>query len=110
MKDVIIAGGGLAGLTSAIHLSRAGLHVTIVEKHPYPIHKVCGEYISNEILPYLQWLGADPAVLEPARINRVCISSVSGKSVETGLPVGGFGVSRYSLDQFLMQQALNNGC
>jgi flavin-dependent dehydrogenase len=110
MRDVIIAGGGLAGLTSAIHLSRAGLHVTVVEKHPYPRHKVCGEYISNEVLPYLQWLGADPAVLQPAQINRVSISAVTGKMVETILPMGGFGISRYTLDQFLMQQAINNGC
>ncbi|GAA3929969.1 FAD-dependent oxidoreductase [Chitinophaga oryziterrae] len=110
MRDVIIAGGGLAGLTSAIHLSRAGLHVTVVEKHPYPRHKVCGEYISNEVLPYLQWLGADPAVLQPAQINRVSISAITGKMVETILPMGGFGISRYTFDQFLMQQAVNNGC
>lgn len=110
LRDVVIVGGGLAGLTSAIHLSRAGLHVTVVEKNQYPGHKVCGEYVSNEVLPYLQWLGADPAVLQPARINRVCISAVSGKMVETPLPIGGFGVSRYALDQFLMQQALKNGC
>jgi flavin-dependent dehydrogenase len=110
VRDVLIVGGGLAGLTSAIHLSRAGLHVTVVEKHQYPGHKVCGEYISNEVLPYLQWLGADPAVLQPAQIDRVCISAVSGKMVETPLPIGGFGVSRYRFDQFLMQQALNNGC
>lgn len=110
VRDVLIVGGGLAGLTSAIHLSRAGLRVTVVEKHQYPAHKVCGEYISNEVLPYLQWLGADPAVLQPAQINRVCISAVSGKMVETPLPIGGFGISRYTLDQFLMLQAVNNGC
>jgi menaquinone-9 beta-reductase len=110
VRDVLIAGGGLAGLTSAIHLSRAGLRVTVVEKHQYPAHKVCGEYISNEVLPYLKWLGADPAVLQPAQINRVSISAVSGKMVETPLPIGGFGVSRYTLDQFLMLQAVNNGC
>jgi len=110
MRDVIIAGGGLAGLTSAIHLSRKGLHVTIIEKHPYPRHKVCGEYISNEVLPYLRKLGADPAVLEPARIDRVSISAVTSKMVETILPMGGFGISRYTFDQFLMQQAVSNGC
>lgn len=108
--NVIIVGGGLAGLTSAIHLSRAGVPVTIIEKHPYPRHKVCGEYISNEVLPYLQRLGADPAVLQPALINRVCVSAVSGKLVETRLPLGGFGVSRYALDHYLMQVAADNGC
>lgn len=107
--DVIIVGGGLAGLTGALHLLRAGLRVIVIEKHPFPRHKVCGEYISNEVLPYLQWLGADPGVLQPARINRVKISAVSGKSVEADLPLGGFGISRYALDQFLMQRMVAAG-
>ncbi|PWV56746.1 NAD(P)/FAD-dependent oxidoreductase [Chitinophaga sp. S165] len=107
--DVIIVGGGLAGLTGALHLLRAGLRVTVIEKYPFPRHKVCGEYISNEVLPYLQWLGADPAVLGPARISRVRVSAVSGKSVEAQLPLGGFGISRYALDQFLMQQVVAAG-
>jgi menaquinone-9 beta-reductase len=109
VSDVIIVGGGLAGLTSALHLSRAGLHVIVIEKHPYPRHKVCGEYISNEVVPYLQWLGADPAAVNPAYIDRVSVSAVSGKTVSTRLPMGGFGISRYVLDRFLMQQAVNNG-
>jgi len=109
VNDIIIVGGGLAGLTSALHLLRAGLRVTVIEKSSFPKHKVCGEYISNEVLPYLQWLGADPAVLQPARIERVCISTVSGKSVEAALPLGGFGISRYALDHFLMQKVLAAG-
>ena len=55
-KEVLILGGGLAGLTAAIHLSKLGLQVTVIEKNGYPKHKVCGEYISNEVLPYFAWL------------------------------------------------------
>lgn len=109
VNDVIIVGGGLAGLTSALHLLRAGLRVTVIERNAFPKHKVCGEYISNEVLPYLQWLGADPAVLQPARIERVCLSTVSGKRIEAALPLGGFGISRYTLDHFLMQRVLAAG-
>ncbi|NLU90928.1 NAD(P)/FAD-dependent oxidoreductase [Chitinophaga sp. Ak27] len=108
-RDVIIIGGGLSGLTSAIHLSKAGLHVTVIEKNTYPLHKVCGEYVSNEVLPYLASLGADPAVLGPSRISRLIISDHYGKTLETALPLGGFGISRYAFDQFLMQQTLQSG-
>ncbi|WP_220101243.1 NAD(P)/FAD-dependent oxidoreductase [Chitinophaga oryzae] len=106
---IIIIGGGLAGLTSAIHLARAGLPVSLVEKNTYPRHKVCGEYISNEVLPYLQWLGADPAVLAPADISRLLLSAANGKTISATLPLGGFGVSRYTLDHFLLNKALAAG-
>lgn len=68
--DVLIIGGGLAGLAAAIHLSQKGKVVTVVEKSAYPRHKVCGEYISNEIIPYLESLGMDVTLLHPARINQ----------------------------------------
>ena len=54
--DVVIIGGGLAGLTCALHLSRKGVDVLLIEKNTYPHHKVCGEYVSNEVLPYLKRL------------------------------------------------------
>ena len=53
--DVIIIGGGLAGLCNAIHLSKFGKSVLLIEKKSYPKQKVCGEYISNEVLLYLNY-------------------------------------------------------
>jgi flavin-dependent dehydrogenase len=108
--DIIIIGGGLAGLVSAIHLSKAGLAVTLIEKNEYPKHKVCGEYVSNEVLPYLQHLGADPLTTGAKKINRFLLSTTRGKTIETTLPLGGFGVSRYTLDDFLSQKAIQNNC
>lgn len=106
--DIIIIGGGLAGLVSAIHLSKAGLAVTVIEKNEYPKHKVCGEYISNEVLPYLQSLGVDPLTIGAKKINRFLLSTTRGKTIETKLPLGGFGVSRFTLDHFLLQNAVKN--
>ncbi|SOD79211.1 NAD(P)/FAD-dependent oxidoreductase [Spirosoma fluviale] len=103
--DVLIIGGGLAGLTAGIHLARAGVHVLLLEKQAYPQHKVCGEYISNEVLPYLQHLGVGIDELNPSRISRFLLSTAAGKTVESTLPLGGFGVSRYTLDQFLADKA-----
>jgi len=106
VKDVIIVGGGLSGLVNSILLARSGLKVQLIEKNRYPFHKVCGEYISNEVKPYLDSLGLYPHAIGPVDINRFELSSVSGKIAKSDLALGGFGISRYSLDQFLVKQAI----
>lgn len=108
--DVIIIGGGLAGLTAALHLSKKGLKVTLIEKYTYPRHKVCGEYLSSEVLPYLDWLGLDILQLHPTIINKLKFTHQNGKTANVHLPLGGLGVSRYSLDNFLYLKAIAMGC
>jgi flavin-dependent dehydrogenase len=109
-SEVIIVGGGLAGLISAIHLSGLGFQIIVIEKNSYPKDKVCGEYISNEVLPYLRWLKINLEELHPTNITKLHFSTSAGKSITTSLPLGGFGVSRYALDNFLFQKAVANGC
>jgi len=108
--DVIIIGGGLAGLTSAIHLSKFGLKVILIEKNEYPKHKVCGEYISNEVLPYFKWLGLDISDLKPSMISKMKFSTAKGKIISGDLTLGGFGISRYELDNYLYHKAIEKGC
>ena len=109
-SDVLIIGGGLAGLVNAIRLTRAGLNVIVIEKNDFPKHKVCGEYISNEVLPYLRFLDVDPMTLGAKHISRFLIATAGGKTIEAKLPVGGFSVSRYALDNFLFKKAKEDGC
>jgi len=108
--EVLIIGGGLAGLTSAIHLRKTGCKVIVIEKNSYPKHKVCGEYISNEVLPYFEWLGINIEELKPTHISTLKFSSESGRTIETQLPLGGFGISRFTLDEFLFQKASAQNC
>jgi len=96
--DIIIVGGGLAGLTTALHLCQHDINVLLIEKHAYPHHKVCGEYVSNEVLPYLNSIGVDPVENGAKEISRFEISNQQGNLIETQLPLGGFGMSRYALD------------
>ncbi|MFS4491809.1 NAD(P)/FAD-dependent oxidoreductase [Maribacter sp. 2308TA10-17] len=107
--DVIIVGGGLAGLTAAIHLSKEKHSVLVLEKKPYPHHKVCGEYVSNEIIPYLKVLGVPMDSSKAVQIDNLSLSTASGKSTHTKLPLGGIGISRYSFDHLLYQKAVVNG-
>ncbi|MGB5943384.1 MAG: NAD(P)/FAD-dependent oxidoreductase [Leeuwenhoekiella sp.] len=109
-KQIIVIGGGLAGLTAAIHLSRAGKEVLLIERHSYPKHKVCGEYVSNEVLPYLKELGIDPFEAGAVSIDTLQFSSGSGKMLTTKLPLGGFGLSRFTLDKLLFEKAVESGC
>ncbi|MET4082288.1 flavin-dependent dehydrogenase [Pedobacter sp. UYP30] len=106
---VVVVGGGLAGLTSALHLNKLGIGVTVIEKGAYPQHKVCGEYISNEVLPYLKWLDLDISTLHPTSINKFQISTTKGRIATCSLPQGGFGISRFALDHFLYQQLSSRG-
>ena len=107
--DVIIVGGGLAGLTSAIHLSKKGLSVLLIEKQTYPKHKVCGEYISNEVLPYLKALGFDPFNFGAKAISNFTLSTSKSKTLSTQLPFGGFGISRFCIDWELSKIAKQQG-
>ncbi len=107
--DVIIIGGGLAGLTNAIHLSKSNIKVLLIEKNTYPKHKVCGEYVSNEVLPYLNFLGFDPFKFGSKRISKFELTTHNNKKIEAKLPLGGFGISRYELDFQLYKLVLKNG-
>ena len=107
--EVLIIGGGLAGLAAALDLAGRGRAVAVVERKQYPFHRVCGEYVSNEVLPYLRRLGADPAPLGPADITQFTLSSASGRLLHSPLDLGGFGVSRFALDNFLYRRALAAG-
>jgi flavin-dependent dehydrogenase len=107
--NVIIIGGGLAGLSSAIHLSKENIRVLVIEKNAYPKHKVCGEYISNEVLPYLHYLEIDVFKLGAQKINKFELSTPKNKLIKAPLPLGGFGISRYTLDNALVKKAMQNG-
>ena len=107
--DVVIIGGGLAGLCNAIHLSKFGKKVLLIEKNNYPKHKVCGEYISNEVLPYLDFLDVNPFDFGAIKIDEFQLSTTNNKLISAKLPLGGFGISRFTLDEVLAKKSLENG-
>ena len=109
MYDVIIAGGGLAGLALSVQLGKAGYRVALFEKERYPYHKVCGEYISLESWNFLQELGLPLSDWNLPVIRTLLLSAPNGLSVEQELPLGGFGISRYKIDAALAVLARTAG-
>lgn len=97
--DAAILGGGLAGLAHAILLSREGFHVALFEKEAYPFHRVCGEYISMESWDFLKSLGLGLDDMQLPRITHLRVSDPDGRILDSPLPLGGFGISRYTLDR-----------
>jgi menaquinone-9 beta-reductase len=107
--DVAIIGGGLAGLCLAIQSVNEGYSVILFEKEAYPYHKVCGEYISLESRSFIEKLGLRLDEFNVPIINTLKISDVGGNLYKFKLPLGGFGISRYVLDNALFKIAKSKG-
>src|SRR3954470_25000132 len=103
LYDVAIIGGGLGGLCLAIQCIEKRYSVILFEKEEYPFHKVCGEYISLESWDFLEWLGLSLSKMNLPVIKKLIVSSPNGTILKESLPLGGFGISRYKIDNELQQ-------
>lgn len=99
--DTAVIGGGLAGLSVSIVLAQKGFKVVLLEKESYPFHKVCGEYISMESWNFMESLGLSLAEMNLPKINHLVVSAPGGKTLQQKLEPGGFGISRFFLDNEL---------
>jgi len=60
--DVIIAGCGPGGMTTAHELSGNGLSIAILEKETFPRDKICGDALSTDVVN--QFIRMDKSLLE----------------------------------------------
>jgi flavin-dependent dehydrogenase len=107
--DCAVIGGGLSGLCLAIQLAGEGWRVIVFEKNEFPMHKVCGEYISMESHDFLTRIGLPLKDWNLPYITQLGISSEQGFMLDAPLDLGGFGISRYTLDHELYLLALKKG-
>jgi flavin-dependent dehydrogenase len=117
--DVLIVGGGPAGLASAIAAARQGLHVEVVDAMKPPIHKACGEGLMPDSLEALAAIGftdLDHVLGEtenhPLRGIRFIGDQTSPNPVttEAAFPRSpGRGIRRTVLHQILLDRAASLG-
>jgi menaquinone-9 beta-reductase len=108
--DTAIIGGGLAGLCLAILQAKQKHSVILIEKETYPFHKVCGEYISLESWNFLSnEIGVPLQDFNLPIIKKLMVTAPNGNTLYSDLDLGGFGISRYTLDNTLQQIAKQHG-
>src|SRR5215469_8971152 len=106
--DVIIVGGGPAGLAAAIAAREKGFRVLVTDCSAPPIEKPCGEGLMPNSVAALARLGVAAAAQSfPFSGIRFC---GDGSSVEAGFPAGvGRGIRRNVLHQLLVDRAREAG-
>ena len=104
--DVIIAGGGPAGLVAALHAVAAGLSVQVHEPRPGVVDKACGEGVMPAGVAHLHRLGIHPDGQEFVGV-RYCAPGHVAQTEFRGRP--GLGVRRTELHRALREAALEAG-
>jgi flavin-dependent dehydrogenase len=102
MPDLLVVGGGPAGLATAVRARLAGLDVAVLDRSRPPIDKACGEGLMPDAVARLREIGVEPQG-QPFRGIRY----FDGEALAEGLfPLaGGLGVRRLELHEALVRRA-----
>ena len=106
MIDVLVAGGGPAGLAAAIRAALAGLEAVVVEPRTTPVDKACGEGVMPGGVAALRELGVEASGRELRGIRYVDGATRAEASFRDG---NGLGIRRTALHSALHRRALELG-
>ena len=109
--DLVIVGGGPAGLATAIVAAERGLAVLVLERHEFPPDKACGEGVLPPGVRALERLGVT------RRLDRSQFRPFAGirfiqedrSSAECLLPSNGLGIRRTALVEAMTRRATELG-
>ena len=106
MIDVLVAGGGPAGLAAAIHAALAGLEAVVVEPRTGPVDKACGEGVMPGGVAALRALGVEVSGRELRGIRYIDGTTRAEASFRGD---SGLGIRRTTLHSALHRRALDLG-
>lgn len=109
--DVVVVGGGPAGLAAAIVAAEIGASVVVIERRALPPDKACGEGLLPPAVRALERLGVLDEIAAPERRPFAGIRFVQedGTSATLPLPSGGLGVRRTALVEAMARRATRLG-
>jgi geranylgeranyl reductase family protein len=105
--DVLIVGAGPAGSSCAWKLRHSGLAITILDKRTFPRDKVCGGWITPQVLQELQINPAEYSINRTFQpITGFRTGTMGGAEVETDYrETISYGIRRYEFDDFLLARS-----
>lgn len=104
MKNIVIVGGGVAGLSALNRLADLGVSATLIEGGGYPAHKICGEFFSAESMPLLEKWDLPPL----ATIDSISLAT-RRSSLTIPLSPPARGEARFDFDLRLLKRAEAKG-
>ncbi len=105
--DILIIGGGPAGSTTALYLSKLGFDITIIEKKKFPRETLCGEFLSKEVTDILKELNIfnEFLSLKPNKLNSFRAVDETGIELKSDLNFDAYAMKRSVFDLFLLDKA-----
>jgi flavin-dependent dehydrogenase len=105
--DVLIVGGGPAGSSCAWGLRNSGLDVAILDRQTFPRDKICGGWITPQVLSEL---AIDPAEYAPGRVLQPITGFrtgwIGGPALDTGYKsTVSYGIRRREFDEYLLRRS-----
>ena len=106
--DVVIIGGGLAGSSTALNLSKKGYSVLIIEKEKFQDYKPCAGGMASSMQSFLP-LDIKDSI--ESKINNVEFRWKAADNVTADLTGESpfWIINREKLDLLLLDESLNNG-
>lgn len=108
-SDVLVVGGGPAGLSAAIAARAKGLHVTLVDSRRPPLDKPCGEGLLPESVSALGALGIDLSAARNFPFNGIRFSDSASSVSAKFCGASAYGVRRTALHRLLAKRAIDLG-